>query len=51
VTVAHLTPPDKQLLRDSPTEDTQNDENMAQKKKIPNNVDNLTARQCYVDKC
>jgi hypothetical protein len=44
MTDAHLTPPDKQLLPDSPTVDKQNDENMAQKKKIPNNVDILTAR-------
>ena len=51
VTVAHLTPPDKQLLPDSPTVDTPNYENMTQKKEISNNVDNLTARQCYVDKC
>jgi len=34
VTVAHLTPSDKQLLPDSPTEDTPNDENMTQKKKV-----------------
>lgn len=51
VTDAHLTPPDKQLVPDSPTVDTPNDENVTQKKKIPNNVDNLTARQCYVGKC
>jgi hypothetical protein len=50
VPVAYLRPPDKQLLPESPSVDTPNDETMTQTKRIPNNVDNLTVRQCYVDK-